>query len=559
MQHFGAKSTGLFRVCTKNRQFMSTNLSQHAPSPKALSLSLKARLGLGALLLGLVTLLTAGMMVVAMDRVTQRLDAALMAEKRIERYAALSTQVSTFIVIAAESIQTRMPPDDRALRLESVTGSILRTLTQIRKDLDNAVLEARALGIDEQSRRATQSLGIARMEAMFTSTRDGFLSDTQDPDRLQGFLDIFSISFDPLLNEVVVEEMRARQTILSGIETLRQRLTLIAAVVAAVTIILLLAYYFALIRPQFRRLDMLRDAAQRIGREDFAVALPDNKTDEIGRVFSETNRMAAALSDRKDEVVAEWAKLNDIIADRTQELSDANAKLAKTDEDRRRFFADVSHELRTPLTVILMESQLGRAGGPDPQAAFATIESRALRLNRRIDDLLRVARSESGQLALNPAPFDLPQMIDEALDETRAEITNAGMEMTLHTIPDLSVEGDRNWIRQVIASLIRNAIRHAADGTHLSLRAEATDTTALIHITDNGPGIAPADQGKIFERFAQGSDTTRAAGFGVGLALAKWVIEEQGGQITIDSPLPRDTALGDNPGTTVTLSLPLAI
>ncbi|SEG58942.1 hypothetical protein SAMN04488045_3480 [Thalassococcus halodurans] len=559
MQHFGAKSTGLFRVCTKNRQFMSANLSQHAPSPKALSLSLKARLGLGALLLGLVTLVTAGMMVVAMDRVTQRLDAALMAEKRVERYAALSTQVSTFIVIAAESIQTRMPPDDRALRLESVTSNIMRTLTQIRQDLDNAVLEARALGIDEQSRRATQSLGIARMEAMFTSTRDGFLSDTQDPDRLQGFLDIFSISFDPLLNEVVVEEMRARQTILSGIETLRQRLTLIAAAVAAVTIVLLLAYYFALIRPQFRRLDMLRDAAQRIGREDFAVALPDNKTDEIGRVFSETNRMAAALSDRKAEVASEWAKLNDIIADRTQELSDANAKLAKTDEDRRRFFADVSHELRTPLTVILMESQLGRAGGPDPQAAFATIESRALRLNRRIDDLLRVARSESGQLALNPAPFDLPQMIDEALDETRAEIANAGMEMTLHTIPDLTVEGDRNWIRQVIASLIRNAIRHAADGTHLSLGAEATDTTALIHITDNGPGIAPADQGKIFERFAQGSGTTRAAGFGVGLALAKWVIEEQGGQITIHSPLPRDTALGDNPGTTVTLSLPLAI
>ncbi|MEC7667966.1 MAG: hypothetical protein VX622_02730, partial [Pseudomonadota bacterium] len=77
---------------------MSTNLSQHAPSPKALSLSLKARLGLGALLLGLVTLVTAGMMVVAMDRVSQRLDAALMAEKRVEHYAALSTQVSTFIV-----------------------------------------------------------------------------------------------------------------------------------------------------------------------------------------------------------------------------------------------------------------------------------------------------------------------------------------------------------------------------------------------------------------------------------------------------------------------------
>ena len=541
---------------------MSKLLPHFTPIQSRPVLSLRARLGIGALLLGLVALAAAVIMVVSMDRVSDRLNAALQAEKRVERYAALSTQVSTFIVVAAESIQTQLSPEDRALRLETVTTNIIRTFGQIRQDLDTAVQEASSLGLNEQSRRATQSIGIARMEALFVSTRDGFLSDTQDRDRLQGFLDIFSISFDPLLNEVVVAEMRARQTILSGIDTLRQRLILIAAGLAAVTILILLAYYFALIRPQFRRLEMLRDAAQRIGREDFAIVLPDQRRDEIGQVFAETNRMATALSDRKAKVDTEWTMLNDIIADRTRELSDANDKLAKTDEDRRRFFADVSHELRTPLTVILMEAQLGRAGAPDPKSAFATIESRAVRLNRRIDDLLRVARSESGQLALTPAPFDLPDTLREAVDETKAEIANAGMTLISDDIPALSVMGDQNWIRQVIASLIRNAIRHAADGKHLALSADTSGDIAHIHITDAGPGISAGNRDQIFERFAQGASDTRSEGFGIGLALAKWVIEEQSGQITIQSPVKTpvspDTGANSAPGTRITVSLPLA-
>lgn len=524
-------------------------------------LSLRARLGLGALLLGLAALATTALIVIGMERVSARIDASLAAEKRIERYSVLSTQVSTFIVVAAEAIQSILPIEERTARLDSITRNVTLTFSHLREDLEAAVEEARALGLDEQSRRATQSIGIARMEALFLSTRDAFLSPAADRERLQGYIDIFAIGFDPLLNSVITNEVRARNDILSGIEDLRRRLTWIAFGIATATLLLMTGFYLGLVRPQFERLNLLRDAARKIGQEDFAIALPDSQTDEIGQLFNETNRMAGALAQRKAAVDEEWTRLNATIAERTEALRAANAELARTDENRRRFFADISHELRTPLTVILMEAQLGLKvpAGADPShvASFETIQNRALRLNRRIDDLLRIARSETGQLALSAARFDLGEVMREAAEDTSAEVRSAGMTLTCAPPAPLFVIGDPNWVRQVVTGLVQNAVRHARAGGRIDLHTGQADGMGLIHVTDNGPGIAAEDQATVFERFGQGRSGAKAEGFGIGLALAKWVVEQQGGTIAVNSPLPRADALGVAPGTKVTVGLPL--
>ncbi len=520
--------------------------------------SLKARLGIGAGLLGLVALAAAAMIMLGADRLSARIDATLAAERRIDRYAVLSTQVSSFIVVAAEAIQSGLTPADRAARLDRIAERVQDTFARIRSDLETAVAEARALGFDEQSRRATQSIGIARMEALLASTRDGLLSDTRDREKLQGFIDIFTIGFDPLLNAVITDEVRARDRIIASVGDLRRSLTRLAMAISAATLVLMSGFYIWLIHPQFRRLDMLRIAAQKIGREDFQVTLPETKTDEIGQLFAETNRMATALSNRKSEVEQEWARLNDTIAERTQALEEANAALAKTDEDRRRFFADISHELRTPLTVILMEAQLGLKGGASPHEGFEIIQKRALRLNRRIDDLLRIARSESGQLELTPEPFDLAEVLNEVVADTSAELDSAGIELTCPIAVPVAVIGDQNWIRQVITGLIENAIRHARVGGRIAVYVEPTGPLACVHVIDNGPGIGARNQDRVFGRFQQGNGPAKSEGFGIGLALAKWVAEQQGGTITLTSPVPDDARLGDAPGTKVTLCIPQA-
>ena len=518
--------------------------------------SLKLKLGLGAAVLGLVALLATGLTVLGSERLAARIDATIAAERRIDRYAVLSTQISSFIVVAAEAIQSGLPPDIRSARLENLSQNIQSTFERIRTDLETAVSEARALGLDEQSRRATQSIGIARMEATFDSTRKGLLSETTDREKLVGFVDTFSIGFDPLLNGVIIEEVRARDKIIASVGDLRKSLTYVAIAITLITLLLFSGFYFGLIRPQFRRLDMLRDAAQQVSREDFKISLPDDQTDEIGRIFAQTNSMAAALANRKDQVEQEWARLNETIAERTEALRQANEALEKTDEDRRRFFADISHELRTPLTVILMEAQLGLKGTPAPEDSFETIQKRALRLNRRIDDLLRIARSETGQLALETQPFDLSEVMLDAVEDTRAELDNAGMSVTCTPTKELPVTGDKNWVRQVLTGLIQNAIRHARSGGALSLSCSNRGSEASVSVTDYGPGIAAKDQGLIFERFQQGQSSAKSEGFGIGLALAKWVVEQQGGTINIVSPLPAEDQRDGQPGTKVTVCIP---
>jgi len=519
--------------------------------------SLRARMLFGAGLIGMVAVLAGALSVLGMIRVGERIEASLAAERRISRYSVLSTQASSFIVVAAEAIQSGASPQGRADRLGPVGDDLTRTFGGIRRDLQAAVAEAADLGLDEQSRRATQSLAIARMEALFSSTRQGLLSDTRDPERLHGFLDAFSQSFDPLLNAAVTDEIRTRDQIMLRIEELRHALIWSAVGVSALAAVLIVVFQFGLVRPLVQRLDLARRAARRIGDEDFSVALPERGRDEIGQLFAETNRTAAALARRRQEVMAEWDRLNDTIAARTEALREANAALARTDENRRRFFADISHELRTPLTVILMEAELGAKGAGDPAEAFGVIEGRARRLNRRIDDLLRIARSESGQIELRRAPVALDGLVEEAVAETAAETQNAGLRVEVAAETDTCVKGDANWLRQVIVGLIQNVVRHAATGVRLSIMTGGEEGFGCVHVIDNGPGIVGSDQARVFARFDRGQDAA-PGGFGIGLTLARWVVEKQGGTITLTSPVPAAFRLGDAPGTMMSVRIPLA-
>lgn len=520
------------------------------------SLSLKMRLGLGAAALGAATLLTAGILYLGLQQVASRLDTALASEQRMARYATLSTQVATFLVIGTEAIQTGQTAEIRMDRLDPVINQINGTFLRLRADVEDAVLAAETLGLDAQSRYGTQSLGLARMEAMLGNTLQGLSADTDDTARLRAHIDTFASSFDPLLSQAVNTEVLFRNAILTSIDALRRMLILASLVIAVLTIGVVALFYFGLIRPQFSRLDRLRAAAHQIGQEDFDITLPVTRPDEIGQLYTETNRMAAALSARYETVQAEWARLNDTIAQRTEDLRNANAKLSEIDENRRRFFADVSHELRTPLTVILMEAQIGRQAAPEAAEAFATIEARAARLNRRIDDLLRVARSDSGQLALEAEAVSGDALLSDVTKEIQAEIDNAGMMLERAGGAKVALSCDPNWIRQVMVSLISNAIRHAREGGKVRLEAEETGDDVVLSVTDNGPGIPAADQVRIFDRFAQAGQT-QEQGFGIGLALAHWVIEAQGGQITVTSPVDRAQSLGAAPGTKISVRLPV--
>ena len=385
-------------------------------------------------------------------------------------------------------------------RLSPIRDQIGTTFQNLRKDVEDAVATVQSLGLDEQSRYGTQSLGLARMEALLDNTLAGLADAQADQARLRAYIDSFASAFDPLLSQAVNTEILFRNEILAGIERIRLTLNRVALCLVAFAVLSTGWFYFGLVRPQFGRLDRLREAAVKVGQAEFAVALPESRDDEIGQLYGETNRMAAALKQRQREIEAEWARLNETIAKRTRDLSAANQKLSQIDENRRRFFADISHELRTPLTVIMMESQIGQRDLEAAPEALGTIETSAAKLNQRIDDLLRVARSETGELALEPSTVALADVLRTVEHDIRPEIESASMQFETGQIPDCSLWCDLNWIRQVLLSLIRNAIRHARDGKVISLGAETSDGYVLISLTDNGPGIAAKAQEQVFER-----------------------------------------------------------
>jgi len=524
--------------------------------------SLRARLAIGAAIIGLVAVLSSALTIRGMALMSAQVQVAVTAEKRIQRLSDLATQVGSLIVILYEAAQSGVDADTRNARLEGLTAGIRRNFAAIRADLDQNVGDVAQSDLDEQSRRATRSIGVARMEALFEGTLEQFdeASEITAPDQrtaqLQGLINAFSIGFDPLLNAAVTEDRRTREAAIAQVDALRDRLTRAAFAVGVLALLLVAGFYYFLVRPQLSRLDQLRVASRSIGNENFKVSLPDEQGDEIGLLFKATNEMAASLAARKSAVESEWGRLNQTIADRTEALRHANEALAKTDEDRRRFFADVSHELRTPLTVILMEAELALKSGAPQDGPYGVIHGRARRLNQRIDDLLRIARSDGGMLSLERTTFDLHRAAQAAVADMQSLADNAGVTITLDGVSGTNVEGDENWTRQVVTGLIENALRHAKDGGSIAININATAREANLRVIDNGPGISDEDLKVVTNRFAQASTGKAASnGFGIGLSLAHWVMTEQKGKLTIQSPVTASFKIGPNAGAMVTVSL----
>ncbi|KJZ18219.1 sensor histidine kinase [Loktanella sp. S4079] len=522
--------------------------------------SLRAKFAIAAAVIGLIAVLSSALTIRATSVMSEQVQIAVTAEKRMQRLSDLATQVGSLIVILFEAAQTGVDAQTRQARLDGLSAGIRQIFAAVRADLGQDVSGANSADLNEQSRRATRSIGIARMEALFERTIAQFVDPKMaSPAQLQGAINAFSIGFDPLLNAAMTENRRARDAAIARVDALKGRLSRLALGVAILAVLLVAGFYFLLVQPQMSRLDRLQIASRSIGNEDFRIALPTDQDDEIGQLFQATNAMAASLGARKKVVESEWSRLNQTIADRTEALRKANDALSKTDEDRRRFFADVSHELRTPLTVILTEAELAMKSGEPVDGPFGVIHGRARRLSQRIDDLLRIARSEGGTLGLEQSTFDLSAVCRSAADEVMSIARNAGVTLAVDEGDPISVRGDQNWTRQVITGLIENALRHARDGRVVEVRILAIDDQALVRIIDNGAGIPVGELTRVTRRFAQ-SDKGKsgAAGFGIGLSLAHWVVTEQGGQLRIDSPVPEHLKCGDQPGTIVTVSLPIA-
>lgn len=286
-------------------------------------------------------------------------------------------------------------------------------------------------------------------------------------------------------------------------------------------------------------LQMLRYGAERIGQGDLTFRLHINTGDEIENVADEFNRMASALHEA-------YSGLEDKVDARTQDLLVANEKLKELDKMKSAFVSSVSHELRTPLTAIggLADNMLDGITGqltPEQVAYLADIRASAERLGRLIANVLDVAVIEAGGIELKPQDVSLNAVIDEVTRGLRTVAQEKRIEVEIKSSDGkVTAWADRDKIAQVLTNLIGNALKFTPAGGKITVAVECNSAGwPVISIADTGPGVSPEEKHRIFDEFYQitrpGEKKTH--GVGLGLAIAKKLVEMHGGQIWVASEL----------------------
>lgn len=231
-----------------------------------------------------------------------------------------------------------------------------------------------------------------------------------------------------------------------------------------------------------------------------------------------------------------------------------SADLAHASALRRQMTADIAHDLRTPLSVILGYTEALRDGKlPPDQDIFDTLHIEAQHLQHLIDDLRTLSLTDAGELPLHRQPIAPQALLERAAAAQRPHAQAKGVVLDVDApgdLPTVAVDGER--MAQVLGNLLSNALRYTARGGAITLGATRHDDRAVLRVADTGTGIAPADLPHVFERFYR-ADASRqlsdGASSGLGLAIAKGIVNAHGGSIAVQSEPGR--------GTTFTISLPI--
>jgi signal transduction histidine kinase len=266
--------------------------------------------------------------------------------------------------------------------------------------------------------------------------------------------------------------------------------------------------------------------------------------------------MAAAV--RRMEVGDYTARVETRSRDEVGQLATAfnrmSAELELLERSRRDLVANVSHELKTPITAIRahLENLADGIEQPDRETMQVML-NQTERLGRLVDQLLDLSKLESGEVALQIEPMPLAPVIDQVLSEFSVGRAVTDVELDAQVPDDLLVEADRERIHQVVFNLVDNAVRFTPPGGAVTIRAWREDDRVGVEVSDTGVGVAPEHLSRLFERFYR-ADPARSrddgGGTGIGLAIARSIVEGHGGRIVATSEPGR--------GATFTFDLPAA-
>jgi two-component system, OmpR family, sensor histidine kinase BaeS len=224
--------------------------------------------------------------------------------------------------------------------------------------------------------------------------------------------------------------------------------------------------------------------------------------------------------------------------------------VARQEQLRRDLVSDTAHELRTPVAILQANCEaLLDAVVPHTAEQTASLHEEVLRLAGLVDDLQSLASADAAAQELHAVPCDLALLVDVALDSLSSSLAAADLTVTRHLEPAL-VDGDPVRLHQAVTNVLTNAQKFTPAGGRVDVALSTAEGVATLRITDTGIGIPEPDRDQIFERFWRGSNSDKAPGTGIGLAVVAQLVGAHGGTVAVDSKV--------GVGTTITLEFPLA-
>jgi signal transduction histidine kinase len=454
----------------------------------------------------------------------------------------LSAQTAQKINLIEESVANERIADlarwrDNVETLQTAIIDIRQALAK-EHELHNAGSEALELEVLNEMERLVEII-VASGEVIRTALEE------QRPNAARAELEILRSSgtaeiFDDLLAETLAASRNklaeANTETLSLAHYITGVLPLFMLVLAGLTAII--AWLFS--RSLTRSVNELHHGAEAFSNDDLNHRIPELHEKEFARLGAAFNVMARQLAEHRTAMRDSNIRLEAIVEERTRALKSSNETLARVDENRRKLLADISHEFRTPLTVIRGESEVALRGKVKTKAEYREtlmrIMEQADQTTRLVDDLLFIARADAGEPRLKIRPVLINQLLSAVCTDFAVSAEQIGIDIRQELgTREETVMGDSGRLRQVFSILIDNALRYSTQNGTVTVSLGSNEQEIVVQIRDTGIGLTEEEARQAFQRFFRGGKAqSHARGTGLGLPVAKAIVEAHKGRISLE-------------------------